>query len=637
MKRTKFATALCLLSVALLLAIFALPTKAEVAIVESGTCGADLTWILGSDGTLTISGTGNMYNYSTNTAPWCNASVAVKQVIIEEDVTSIGNNAFAHCSSLTSVTIGDSVTSIGKSAFNACTSLIDVYVTDPNAWCKISFASEAANPMYNGEHLHILDADGNEVMELVLDNTVTVIPDRAFLGSVLTSVTIPDSVESIGNCAFSNCDSLTGIWVDENNTYYCNDSYGVLFNEDKTTLIQAPAKGVSGSYLIPESVTDIGDRAFSSCSDLTYNIYDNAKYLGNANNPYVILIASTKKSITACSIHPDTKIITWRAFYNCTSLASVTIPNSVTSIANYAFAWCGSLTSVTIGDSVTTIGDHAFYHCDSLTSVTVPDSVTSLGGCSFIDCTSLTSVTIGNGLTSIAYNAFYRCDGLICVTIPDSVTSIEAGVFNSCISLADVYYAGTESQWNAIDIGSNNSTLDDATIYYNHPAHDYAADFTTCGNCGYVRADVAITNVVLRPACSGLYFKGGFTFGAQETVNRYGIAVSLYNKLPMADDSDETSLYTIGNNSVLISNILTGDNDKSGKKLIYARPYALLGDGTYIYGNVVCTNLKSVVEAIDAQFSNLTTAQKEAIAVLYRQNTATMQSWPIPQIKEFAV
>ena len=145
-------------------------------------------------------------------------------------------------------------------------------------------------------------------------------------------------------------------------------------------------------------------------------------------------------------------------------------------------------------------------------------------------------------------------------------------------------------------------------------------------------ADVVITNVVLRPSCSGLYFKGGFTFGAHETVSRYGIAVSLYNDLPVADDSDATSLYTVGENSVLISNIL--GEGKDGKTLIYARPYALLEDGTYIYGDVVVTNLKSVVETIDAKFDTLTTAQQTVVADLYRQNTAAMQDWLIPKIKE---
>jgi hypothetical protein len=162
---------------------------------------------------------------------------------------------------------------------------------------------------------------------------------------------------------------------------------------------------------------------------------------------------------------------------------------------------------------------------------------------------------------------------------------------------------------------------------------DFTADPTTCSNCGYVRADVVITNVVLRPSCSGLYFKGGFTFGAHETVSRYGIAVSLYNDLPVADDSDATSLYTVGENSVLISNIL--GEGKNGRDLIYARPYVLLEDGTYIYGDVVVTNLKSVVETIETQvFDSLTTAQKTAIADMYLQHTAAMQHWLIPKIKE---
>ena len=162
---------------------------------------------------------------------------------------------------------------------------------------------------------------------------------------------------------------------------------------------------------------------------------------------------------------------------------------------------------------------------------------------------------------------------------------------------------------------------------------DYSADPTTCANCGYVRADMAIANVVLRSSCSGLYFKGSFTFGAHETASRYGIAVSVYNKLPVADDSDETSLYTIGENSVLISNIL--GEGKNGKTLIYARPYVLLEDGTYIYGDVVATNLKAVVETIDAQLEGFAAVQKEALIAMYRENSAVMQDWLIPEIKKY--
>ncbi|MBP3550034.1 MAG: leucine-rich repeat protein [Alistipes sp.] len=152
-----------------------------------------------------------------------------------------------------------------------------------------------------------------------------------------------------------------------------------------------------------------------------------------------ILISNTYEDGQGILTFDDTvtSIGEW-AFYNCTSLTSVTIPDSVTSIGGGAFAYCTSLTSITIPDSVTLIGDYAFRGCNSLTSVTIPDSVTSIGEDAFWDCTSLTSVTIPNSVTSIGYQAFSYCRSLTSVTIPDSVTSIGVRAFSYCTSLTSV-------------------------------------------------------------------------------------------------------------------------------------------------------------------------------------------------------
>lgn len=123
------------------------------------------------------------------------------------------------------------------------------------------------------------------------------------------------------------------------------------------------------------------------------------------------------------------------AFRECSSLTSVTIPDSVTSIGNEAFYRCSSLTSITIPDSVTSIGKYAFSGCSGLTSITIPNSVTSIGDSAFSGCRGLTSVTIGNSVTSIGSSAFYNCLSLTSVTIPNSVTYIGGQEFNGCVSL----------------------------------------------------------------------------------------------------------------------------------------------------------------------------------------------------------
>ncbi len=245
-------------------------------------------------------------------------------VTIGNSVTSIGEDAFSDCDGLTSVTIPNSVTSIGKDAFRKCWGLKKVIVKDIAAWCNIKFVGYSSNPL--GYASHIYSDEDSEITKLIIPNSVTSIGECAFNGcSNLTSVTIPNSVMSIGDDAFSDCDGLT-------------------------------------SVTIPNSVTSIGARAFYYCSGLTSVTIPN--------------------SVT--SIGSD-------AFSNCDGLTSVTIPNSVTSIGSSAFCQCYGLTSVTIGNSVTSIGASAFSYCSGLTSVTIPNSVTSIGKNAF-NCDNLATV-----------------------------------------------------------------------------------------------------------------------------------------------------------------------------------------------------------------------------------------------------
>jgi len=255
--------------------VLALAASAGTLFAQSGTCGANVTWDL-TDGVLTISGTGDMTDFTYESpAPWYDIRESINTVVINSGVTTIGERAFELCKNVTTVTIPNGITKIGYLAIR---------------------------------------------------------------GTKITSITIPTSVTYIGSGVFDGCDDLTAIDVDAANENYCSVD-GVLFNKEKTQLIQYPRSKTGTTYTIPNSVEWIGMDAFSGCDKLT--------------------------SVT---IPDGVEAIGFRVFLYCTGLTSITIPASVTSIGDNAFSGCTGLTSITIPASVTSIGDYAFSGCTGLTS-----------------------------------------------------------------------------------------------------------------------------------------------------------------------------------------------------------------------------------------------------------------------------
>ena len=304
--------------------------------------------------------------------------------------------------------------------------------------------------------------DCTGLTNITIPSSVTDIGGYAFQGCTgLTRITIPDSVTSIGGSAFSGCSSLESITIP-------------FVGSDVVSATE-------GSYIYPIGYI-FGTSSYDGgvATEQYKGILESSQ--GLLSTTYYI--PSSLRSVTVTGGN-----ILVRAFYNCSSLTNITIPDSVTSIDNEAFYGCASLTSVIIPNSVTDIGYNAFRDCTGLTSVTIPNRLTRINNNVFYNCTGLTSITIGNGVTIISDSVFGNCTRLTSVTIPDSVTgigtaafenctglmsatigkgvkSIGSNVFRGCSNLTSITFNGTKAQWNAIKKGTDwNSNTGNYTIH----------------------------------------------------------------------------------------------------------------------------------------------------------------------------
>ena len=362
-------------------------------------------------------------------------------------VTGIGSSAFFGCNSLISVEMPGSVIVLGGAAFRNCINLTLVKI----------------------------------------GGRVASIGCSAFQGcSGLTSVVIPDSVTDIGEGAFYDCYNLTSVVIGDS-----------VMRIDATAFYGCSSLT---SVVIGDRVTSIDIYAFDACNAALYTEYEYGWYVGSGDNPYAVLIRVTGKDLSSHIIHEDTRIIAYGAFSDCVGLTSITIPNGVTSIGASAFSGCSSLTSVVIPDSVTSIGGSAFDGCNAalyteyeygryvgsgdnlyfvlvevtdknMSSYIIHENTKIIASNTFRSCSYLTSITIPSVMTNVGSVTFRDCTSLTSVVIPDSVTSIGDFAFDACTSLTDIYYTGSEEEWQVIVINNvygGNDYLLNATIHYNY-------------------------------------------------------------------------------------------------------------------------------------------------------------------------
>lgn len=474
----------------------------------SGTTG-DCTWTLDENGHLTISGQGAMGDYDeySNTAPW---GEAVTSVTIEEGVTTVGKNAFYCCRQLSAVHLPDSLQTIKNGAFSVCETLSSVRIPrlvnriDTGCFWACAALTEIVvdeenttysshdGVLYNKNQTTLLICPDGKSGAYTIPQGVTSINRYAFNRSALTEVVMPNTVTSLGDGAFNDCDALTSVTLSDQLTeipdmafYHCQ---------------------ALTSISLPDSVTVVGMEAFYQCP-----------------------------ALDTVTLNEGLTTIEWGAFYGCSALSQITIPDSVTTIEGAAFTGCESLTSLHIPKNVSLLGSKNQYEgiaarCYAMTDITVaednayyssedgvlfnkdktvliqcpggktgtyriPNGVTALADDSFQGCKQLTEIQIPDGITTLADYAFASCWSLNKITIPQSVTAIQDGAFSYCYVMQEVYYGGTEEERAALAVGSSNEDVLNATWYYNTcglDEHVYVADCTAaCTLCAWTREPVS--------------------------------------------------------------------------------------------------------------------------------------------------
>ncbi len=355
----------------------------------SGTCGSDISWTLDDNGTLTVSGSGELNDlYST---AFYEYKDSIKNVIIGEGIDAIGADVFEECAGIESVSLPDTLAAIGYEAFRGCIGL----------------------------------------KEITLPDSLTTIGFNEFLGSGLTGVAIPENVTSIDHDAFSDTEYYRDMRNWENGALYIGKN-----------LIELRAKPGDEEYTVKDGTTLIGGDAFEGDGDLKN-----------------IVLPESLKGIGE------------GAFFGCSTLSGITIPSGVDRIGDSAFSGCTGLKSIVLPTGIEEIASRTFYECEGLENITIPESVKSIGA-----------------------RAFYGCTALKSITIPAGVEEIDLSAFSDCDSLGDVYYKGSEEQWEAVITGSGRY-LENAVIHYNGQLYntEITASKTTSAD-GKTNVNIALSS-----------------------------------------------------------------------------------------------------------------------------------------------
>ena len=407
---------------------------------------------------------------------------------IPNSVTSIGRGAFRYCSKITSIKIPGNVKTIGFNAFHGCTSLAKVIIDNLSSWCNISFEDGTSNPLYNGRHLYI--DERTELTKVIIPDNITSIGQYQFYnGTYITSVEIPSSILSIGKDAFYGCNSIKNVSIDSNDllskTYSVTSNLSTIFGKQIE------------SCIIGENVSNISNYAFSNCDKLSMVTINNKHVISKTYTTSYNLATIFGVQVKQYKLGTTIDAIGDYTFYNCTAMESLIMPNHVTKIGDSAFYNCSGLQSINIPSSITSIGGDAFDGCTSLTKVIagdvsawcritfstasanplyyakhlysnkgteitniqIPNNISDIGSFLFYNAGSITTLTIPSGIKSIGNSAFYGCENLADVSINSN--SIMSTTYSSTSNLSTIF----GSQVKSYTIGAGINKIGDYTFY----------------------------------------------------------------------------------------------------------------------------------------------------------------------------
>lgn len=413
-------------------------------LLASGTYGSNITWELTKDGTLTLTGYGDMPDTTEeeykSQQPWFSYRNSIVRVVISQGITGIGDCAFINCGAMTQITIPGSVARIGKNAFSDCSGLPQITLPDSvTAIGEYAFAG-----CYN-------------LTQINIPHGVTVIERGTFFTcTALEQVEIPDSVETVKDSAFLSS-GVTQVTV-LNKDCQIETDYGTTLGDAGTTTIRGYTGSTAETYAQKYGFTfEALDGAGGETTvpsgtygeNITWELRDGTLTLaGTGDMPDAASESEVPwqpycKDIHTVQIGEGITNIGDYAFYGCSVIAQVNMPDSATRIGNYAFFGCNSLAQINIPGSIAAIGDYAFLECFSLTQFDIPDGVTTIGERVFENCTGLTQVSIPDSVVTIRSNAFRGCSGLTQIQIPDSISTIESWAFCGCSGLVEITIPGS--------------------------------------------------------------------------------------------------------------------------------------------------------------------------------------------------